>query len=231
MIKLVNLNKRYGEKVILDNVNLTINKGEIIGLLAPNAEGKSTLLKILGGQIVFDSGEYLLEGKEFNYKDKGRIGYMSDTALMPGGWEVNDCVDYYSRYFEKFNKEKCLGMLRKFGLKQDDKVKKLSKGQNEKLHLALALAIDGILYIMDEPLAAIDLIAREEIIGMILENFSPESTMIISSHLVADIEKMLDRVILLKSGKIIHNELVEDLRTNGKSVVKLYKEVYRNEAN
>lgn len=231
MIKLVNLNKRYGEKVILDNVNLTINKGEIIGLLAPNAEGKSTLLKILGGQIVFDSGEYLLEGKEFNYKDKGRIGYMSDTALMPGGWEVKDCVAYYARYFEKFNKEKCLSMLKAFGLKQDDKVKKLSKGQNEKLHLALALAIDGILYIMDEPLAAIDLIAREEIIGMILENFSPESTMIISSHLVADIEKMLDRVILLKSGKIIHNELVEDLRTNGKSVVKLYKEVYRNESN
>lgn len=231
MIKLVNLNKRYGEKVILDNVNLTINKGEIIGILAPNGEGKSTLLKILGGQIVFDSGNYYLEDKEFNYKDKGRIGYMSDNPLMPGDWYVKDCVAYYARYFEKFNKEKCLTMLKDFGLKQDDKVKKLSKGQNEKLHLALALAIDGILYIMDEPLAAIDLIAREEIIGMILENFSPESTMIISSHLVADIEKMLDRVILLKDGKIVRNELVENLRANGKSVVKLYKEVYRNEVN
>lgn len=231
MIKLVNLNKRYGDKVILDNVNLTINRGEIIGLLAPNAEGKSTLLKILGGQIVFDSGEYLLEDKRFNYKDKGRIGYMSDASLMPGGWYVKDCIAYYARYFDNFNKEKCEVMLKAFGLEEKDKVKKLSKGQNEKLHLALALAIDGILYIMDEPLAAIDLIAREEIIGMILENFSPESTMIISSHLVADIEKMLDRVMLLKGGKIVHNELVEDLRADGKSVVKLYKEVYKNEVN
>lgn len=231
MIKLVNLNKRYGEKVILDNVNLTINRGEIVGLLAPNAEGKSTLLKILGGQIVFDSGEYLIEDKEFTYRDKGRIGYMSDTPLMPGGWNVKDCVAYYERYFEKFNRDKCLAMVKEFGLKEGDKVKKLSKGENEKLHLALSLAIDGILYIMDEPLAAIDLIAREEIIGMILENFSPESTMIISSHLVADIEKMLDRVILLKEGKIVCNELVEDLRADGKSVVKLYREVYKNEAN
>ena len=227
MIKLVNLNKRYGEKVILDNVNLTINKGEIIGILAPNGEGKSTLLKILGGQIVFDSGKYYIEDNEFNYKDKGRIGYMSDSPLMPGGWYVKDCVAYYERFFESFNKEKCLKMLKDFGLKEEDKVKKLSKGQNEKLHLALALAIDGILYIMDEPLAAIDLIAREEIIGMILDNFSSESTMIISSHLVADIEKMLDRVILLKGGKIVQNELVENLRVNGKSVVKLYKEVYK----
>lgn len=228
MIKLVNMNKRYENKVILDNVTLNINRGEIIGLLAPNGEGKSTFLKILGGQITFDDGEYLFDGKKFSYKNKGDIGYMSDTPIMPGGWIIKDCVAYYKRYFKKFNKEKCLNMIEQFGLKEDDKVKKLSKGQNEKLHLALALSIDGALYIMDEPLAAIDLIAREEIIAMILENFSPESTMIISSHMVADIEKMLDRVILLKGGKIVYNDLVENLRENGKSVVKLYKEVYKN---
>lgn len=229
MIKLVNLNKSYDSKVILDNISLEINKGEIIGLLAPNAEGKSTFLKILGGQITFDSGKYYFQDKEFNYKDKGLIGYMNDTPIMPSSWRVKDCINYYEEHFEKFNVEKSVNILKRFHVNLDNKVKNLSKGENEKLHLALALGIDGVLYIMDEPLAAIDLIAREELIGIILENFSLESTMIISSHLIADIEKMLDRVILLKNGRIEKNLLVEDLRMEGKSVVKLYKEVYGHE--
>lgn len=226
MIKLVNLNKAYGKKKILDNINLEINKGEIIGLLAPNGEGKSTLLKILGGHIVFDSGEYVFQNKEFSYTDKNLIGYVSDAPLIPKGWKIKDSISYYKRYFKNFNEEKCLTMITDFKLNLNDKIKALSKGAVEKLHLALALSIDGVLYIMDEPLASIDLIAREEVIKMILENFNEESTIIISSHLVADIEKMLDRVILLKGGKIIHNELVENLRTKRKSVVDLYREVY-----
>ena len=107
MIKLVNLNKAYRDKVVLKNLNLEINKGEIIGLLAPNAEGKSTLLKILGGQITFDSGQYFFNGEEFNYKDKEVIGYMNDTAMIPKKWKVIDGIDYYSEYFKTFNKEKC----------------------------------------------------------------------------------------------------------------------------
>lgn len=228
MIKLVNLNKEYKDKIILKNLNLEINKGEIIGLLAPNAEGKSTLLKILGGQITFDSGEYFFDGKVFTYKDKEVIGYMNDTSIIPASWKVRDGIDYYSEYFKSFNTEKCLEMLEYFKINLKKRVKTLSKGESEKYHLALALSIEGQLYIMDEPLAAIDLIAREEVISMILDNFNIDSTIIISSHLVSDIEKMLDRVLLLKDGKIICNKLVEDLRSEGKSVVDLYKEVYGN---
>ena len=228
MIKLVNLNKAYRDKVVLKNLNLEINKGEIIGLLAPNAEGKSTLLKILGGQITFDSGQYFFNGEEFNYKDKEVIGYMNDTAIMPKKWKVIDGIDYYSEYFKTFNKEKCLDMLKYFKIDLKKRVKTLSKGESEKYHLSLALSIEGQLYIMDEPLAAIDLIAREEVISMILDNFNIDSTIIISSHLVSDIERMLDRVMLLKNGEIVCNKLVEDLRSEGKSVVDLYKEVYAN---
>lgn len=228
MIKLVNLNKAYGNKIILDNVNLEINKGEIIGLLAPNAEGKSTLLKILGGQISFDSGEYYFENSKFTYKDKGKIGYMSDTPIIIPSWKVKDGIDYYHEYFESFNRGKAEEMIRKFNIDFDSKVKKLSKGQVEKMHLALALSVEGVLYIMDEPLGAIDLISREDIIKMILDNFNFESTIIIASHLVSDIEKMLDRVILLKKGKIVQNRLVEDLRAQRKSVVEFYREVYGN---
>ena len=226
MIKLVNLNKAYRDKVVLKNLNLEINKGEIIGLLAPNAEGKSTLLKILGGQITFDSGQYFFNGEEFNYKDKEVIGYMNDTAIMPKKWKVIDGIDYYSEYFKTFNKEKCLDMLKYFKIDLKKRVKTLSKGESEKYHLSLALSIEGQLYIMDEPLAAIDLISREEVISMILDNFNIDSTIIISSHLVSDIERMLDRVLLLKNGEIVCNKLVEDLRVEGKSVVDLYKEVY-----
>ena len=226
MIKLVNLNKAYRDKVVLKNLNLEINKGEIIGLLAPNAEGKSTLLKILGGQITFDSGQYFFNGEEFNYKDKEVIGYMNDTAIMPKKWKVIDGIDYYSEYFKTFNKEKCLEMLKYFKIDLKKRIKTLSKGESEKYHLSLALSIEGQLYIMDEPLAAIDLISREEVISMILDNFNIDSTIIISSHLVSDIERMLDRVLLLKNGEIVCNKLVEDLRVEGKSVVDLYKEVY-----
>ncbi|MBP3917516.1 ABC transporter ATP-binding protein [Clostridium sp.] len=228
MIKIVNLNKVYRDKIVLKNLNLEINKGEIIGLLAPNAEGKSTLLKILGGQITFDSGEYLFNGEEFNYKDKEVIGYMNDTAIIPASWKVRDGIQYYSEYFKTFNEEKCLDMLKYFKIDLKRRVKTLSKGESEKYHLSLALSIEGQLYIMDEPLAAIDLIAREEVISMILDNFNIDSTIIISSHLVYDIERMLDRVLLLKNGEIICNKLVEDLRLEGKSVVDLYKEVYAN---
>ena len=228
MIKLVNLNKAYRDKVVLKNLNLEINKGEIIGLLAPNAEGKSTLLKILGGQITFDSGQYFFNGEEFNYKDKEVIGYMNDTAMIPKKWKVIDGIDYYSEYFKTFNKEKCLEMLKYFKIDLKKRIKTLSKGESEKYHLSLALSIEGQLYIMDEPLAAIDLISREEVISMILDNFNIDSTIIISSHLVYDIERMLDRVLLLKNGEIICNKLVEDLRLEGKSVVDLYKEVYAN---
>lgn len=228
MIKLMNLNKAYGKKVILNNISLDINKGEIIGLLAPNAEGKSTLLKILGGQIVFDSGDYFFLGETFDHTCKNHIGYMSDTPIMPNHWVGKDCISYYEDNFKLFNKSKCIDIFKKFNINLNSKLKTLSKGENEKLHLALALSIEGSLFILDEPLASVDLLAREEIIKMILENFSAESTMIISSHLVADIEKMLDRVILLKKGEIVKNQYVEDLRCEGKSVVDLYKEVYGN---
>ncbi|MGL5067454.1 MAG: AAA family ATPase [Sarcina sp.] len=158
---------------------------------------------------------------------KGTIGYMSDVPIISSDCNVNDALEYYSKYFKFFDKNKCEQMLKSFRVESTDEVKILSKGQSEKLHLALS--IKGSLYIMDEPLVAIDLIAREEIIRMILDNFDIESSIIISSHLVSEIEGVLDRVILLKEGSIVCNSLVEDLRGEGKSLVSLYKGVYGNE--
>lgn len=228
MIKLTGMNKKYGKKVILDHVNLKIPRGEIIGLLALNAMGKSTFLKILGGQICFDSGEYEFEGHPFIPQDKAYIGYMNDTKTLPLNWKVQDAVAYYKQYFTTFNENKCYELLQYFKIECHDRIKVLSKGQDEKLQLALCLSIEGSLYIMDEPLAAVDLIAREEIIKMILNNFDLNTTIIISSHLVRDIENILDRVWFLKDGKIVENTLVEDLRQSGHSVTSRYKEVFLN---
>ncbi len=228
MIKLTGMNKKYGKKVILDHVNLDVPRGEIIGLLAPNAMGKSTFLKILGGQICFDSGAYEFEGHKFIPQDKAYIGYMNDTKTLPLNWKVQDAVAYYKQYFTTFNENKCYELLKYFKIERHDRIKVLSKGQDEKLQLALCLSIEGSLYIMDEPLAAVDLIAREEIIKMILNNFDLNTTIIISSHLVRDIENILDRVWFLKDGKIVENMLVEDLRQSGHSVTSRYKEVFLN---
>lgn len=228
MIKLIGMNKRYGKKVILEDVNLEIPRGEIIGLLAPNAMGKSTFLKILGGQICFDSGSYEFEGHSFVPQDKAFIGYMNDTNTFPPNWKVQDTVAYYKQYFKTFNEMKCYELLNYFKIDCSDRIKVLSKGQDEKLQLALCLSIEGSLYIMDEPLAAVDLIAREEIIKMILNNFDLNTTIIISSHLVRDIENILDRVWFLKDGRFVENCLVEDLRAKGHSVISRYKEVFLN---
>ncbi|HAX73488.1 MAG TPA: ABC transporter ATP-binding protein [Firmicutes bacterium] len=226
MIELKNVNKKYNEKIILDNVSLHIPRGEIIGLLAPNAVGKSTFLKILAGQICMNSGTYLFNGEEFKPAHKASIGYMNENDTFPISWKVGEVIEYYKTYFTTFNAKKCRDMLAEFKISEHDKLKVLSKGTLEKFYLSLALAIEGSLYILDEPLAAVDLVAREEIIKMMMEKFDLDTTLIISSHLVNDIETLLDRVLFLKDGKIVENTLVEDLRMQGKSVVTRYKEVF-----
>lgn len=226
MIKLKGIGKGYGNGVVLRGLDLEINRGEIIGLLGPNGEGKSTLVRILAGLITDYGGNYEFEGKPFDYTCKNHIGYMNDTPIIPKGWRVIHAIDYYKRNFTTFNEEKVLNLLKRFEINIEEKMRELSKGAVEKVHLALALSIDAKLYILDEPFGAIDLIAREEIIRIILDNFNSESTIIIVSHLVRDVEKMLDRVVLLKDRKIEQNVLVEDLRFEGKSVADLYREVF-----
>ena len=228
MIKLRGIKKNYGQKIILDHVDLDIERGEIIGLLAPNEMGKTTFLKILGGQICFDGGEYEFEGHPFVPADKAFIGYLNDIQTLPKTWEVKEAVNYYKQYFKTFNENKCWELLTYFKINEQSKIFNMSKGDNEKLQLALCLSIEASLYILDEPLVAVGLLARIEIIKMILNNFDLRTTIIFSSHLVRDVDKILDRIWLLKDGKIIENVLIEDLRQQGNSVMSCYKEVFTN---
>lgn len=228
MIKLRGIKKSYGKKMILDGVDLDIERGEIIGLLAPHGMGKTTFLKVLGGQICFDDGEYEFEGHPFVPTDKAFIGYMNDIRTLPTNWEVKEAVNYYKQYFKTFNESKCQELLTYFKINEQSKISNLSKGDNEKLQLALCLGIEASLYILDEPLVAVGLLTRLEIIKMILDHFDLKTTIIFSSHLVRDIDTILDRIWILKDGKIVEDVRIKDLRQQGNSVMSCYKEVFTN---
>lgn len=229
MLELKNITKEYGKNKILNNINLTISPNEIIGLLSPNGEGKTTLMKIIGGIITKYSGEVLLNNEKINYKSKNKIVYMRDRGIFPLKWSVEDTVNYYNKYFRNYKIDNTLKILDEFNISRRSSIGSLSLGQEEKVSLALTLGVDADIFMLDEPLANIDVIAREDILKTIVTEFKEGSTMIISTHLIGDIENIFDRVLFLKKGQIIQNKLVDDIREEGKSVVEFYKEVYRYE--
>lgn len=231
MLEVKNLTKKYGDYVVLNNINLKFNTNEIIGFLAPNGEGKTTFMKILGGLITKYSGEVLLNGEKINYKSRNKIAYMTDRNIIPESWSIEEALAYYNKYFKDYQREKTLDVLKRFRLNTFSKIGTLSLGNKEKVSLALTLGINAEVYMLDEPLASVDVLAREDILKTIVTEFSENSTMLISTHLIQDIEKIFDRVILLDRGSIVENRLVDEIRESGKSVVDFYKAVYRYENN
>lgn len=231
MLEVKNLTKKYGDYVVLNNINLKFNTNEIIGFLAPNGEGKTTFMKILGGLITKYSGEVLLNGEKINYKSRNKIAYMTDRNIIPESWSIEEALAYYNKYFKDYQREKTLDVLKRFRLNTFSKIGTLSLGNKEKVSLALTLGINAEVYMLDEPLASVDVLAREDILKTIVTEFSEKSTMLISTHLIQDIEKIFDRVILLDRGSIVENRLVDEIRESGKSVVDFYKAVYRYENN
>ncbi|MGL5151998.1 MAG: ATP-binding cassette domain-containing protein [Clostridium sp.] len=226
MIELKGITKSYKYKNVLNNINLELKEGEIVGILGPNAEGKSTLIKILAGHINDYTGVYLFNDRNFEPIYKEQIGYVSDKAILSKGWTVRDSVEYYDKYFNTFDKEKANMLLGRFGIDFRRKIKYLSKGESEKVHLALALSIKGVLYLLDEPLASVDIIGREEIMNTIVESFDEKSSMIIVSHLVRDVECILDRALFLKNGVFVSDVRVKEIREEGISLVDIYKNMY-----
>ncbi|MEG0134129.1 MAG: ABC transporter ATP-binding protein [Clostridium sp.] len=226
LLELKDITKVYGGRKVLNSINLSIGENEIIGLLAPNGEGKSTLMKIISGVITAYSGEVLLRGEKTTYKSRNKIALMPDKEFIPSTWKVSDAIKYYNKYFDGFNREKTESILERFRISKDSTIGELSLGSSEKVSLALTMGVDADIFLLDEPLAAVDIIAREDILKTIITDFKEGSTVIISTHLIRDIEKVFDRVVLLDRGSIVANEIVDDIRDDGKSVVDFYKEVY-----
>ncbi len=223
------LNKDYGNKKILKDVNVTIEKGRIIGLLGPNGSGKTTLIKLINGLLVPTSGNVLVLGSKPGVESKKIISYLPERTYLPDNETIEQIIQYFSDFYFNFHVEKAYELLEKLKINPKDKLKTLSKGNKEKVQLALVMSRDADVYILDEPIGGVDPVARDYILSLILDNFKEEATLIISTHLIADIEKILDEVIFIHEGKIVLQSSADELRMQYKgSIENAFKEVFKN---
>lgn len=228
LLEIKDLTKRYGKKTALNNVNLVVEKGHIIGLLGPNGSGKTTLIKIVNGLLTPSSGEVLVNGNPVGINSKKVVSYLPDVNYLNMNQKVSELIKMFMLFYEDFNAERAYEMLEKLNINPNDNLKSLSKGTKEKVQLILVMSRDADLFILDEPIAGVDPAARDYILNLIISNYNPESTIIISTHLIADIEKILDQVIFLKNGNIERFTSVEDIREKeGKSVDGIFREVFK----
>lgn len=203
MIELVNIEKRFGNKRVLRNINLNLQEGKVYGLFGPNGVGKTTLLKIMAGYNKKTSGEYKINGLDFTYENKDHITFISDKEIFYGWMKIKDAVKYYKDFFTDFDEEKCLRLVRMMKLEADDKINVLSKGMKARLKVALAISRDAKLYLLDEPLGGLDPVSRKIILDTIKTLMNQNGILIITSHLVNDVADIIDHVLFISEGEII----------------------------
>ena len=227
IVNISNLTKKYNNNFALDNLSLELESGNVVGLLGPNGSGKTTLIKILAGIMKSYTGEVFIDGNEPGPITKSYVSYLPDRGFLNNFSKISDCLKYFQDFFIDFDIEKCRRILNSLSLDENLKVSSLSKGMNEKLHLSIVLARKAKLYILDEPIAGVDPVARDEILKTIIDNIEPDSSMIICTHLVRDIENIFDEVAFISNGKIIEYNSTENIRIeNGVSVEERYKEIF-----
>lgn len=228
LVSIEDLTKRYGSKTAIDKLNLELDGGQIIGLLGPNGSGKTTLIKMMNGLLVPNSGRIRIEGNKIGVETKALVSYLPDQTYLNMNQKVSEIISFFADFYSDFDVDRAYSMLEKLGINADDRLKKMSKGTKEKVQLILVMSRRAKLYILDEPIAGVDPAARDYILDVILSNYDPDSTIIISTHLISDIEKILDRAIFIRDGKIVMNSSVDDIRMNeGKSVDSLFREVFK----
>ena len=212
LVKCNNLCKEFDNEQILKNINLTIPKGRIVGLLGKNGMGKTTLLKLINDLLTPTSGEVLINGKKPGVNSKRVISYLPERTYLDKSMKVSQILTFFEEFYDNFNKEKAIKLLKDLDLDVNSKVNKMSKGMQEKLQLILVMSRDAELYILDEPLGGVDPATRDYILDTILSNFSEGASIIISTHLISDIERILDEVIFIDKGEIILTSSADELR-------------------
>lgn len=227
IIEIHGLTKKYRNKLALDNLSLNIKKGGVIGILGPNGSGKTTLMKILTGLLRANKGNVLIDGEEPGVYTKSIVSYLPDRSFLYDWMSINDAIKFFDDFFEDFDEGKAIDLLEFMELKPSMKVKELSKGMHEKLNLSLILARNAKVYVIDEPIAGVDPVARDQILDAINKNYNKESTMIITTHLVRDMESLFDDVAFLRDGKIDLIGNAENLREERQMQIDdLYKEIF-----
>lgn len=228
ILKCQNLSKYYGTVRALDNVSLQIRPGQIVGLLGPNGSGKTTLIKLICGLLTLSDGTVEVGGYAPGVEAKRMISYLPDRLCLNPSLTIRDTIRYYSDFFADFVPERARDMLCSLQLDERLRLRALSKGGQEKLQLILTMSRDAKLFILDEPIGGVDPATRDYILRTIISNYTPDAAVIISTHLISDIENALDRVIFLQQGRIVMDQTVDAIReTYGRSVDSLFREVFR----
>ena len=222
-----NLTKKYGSKVALDNISLSINSGKITGLLGPNGSGKTTLIKIASGILSASEGEVMAGGNRIGVESKKIVSYLPERPYFSPGMKVSETIKFFKDFYSDFSEDAAAEMLKSLEIKMDARIRTLSKGNREKVQLVLVMSRKAKLYLLDEPMGGVDPAARDFILKTILMNYNEEAGVIISTHLISDVEKVLDDVIFIRKGKMILHESVDQIRSEkGKSVDALFREVF-----
>jgi ABC-2 type transport system ATP-binding protein len=222
------LRKSFGGKTALDGVDLTVGRGKIVGLLGPNGSGKTTLMKIANGLLCPTGGELTINGAKPGPETKKIVSYLPDADYLPDWMTVTQLVNMFGDFYSDFSREKADGMLKTLSIDGKERLKTLSKGTKEKVQLILAMSREAQLYMLDEPIGGVDPAARDYILNTIIGNYSENASVMISTHLIADIEPVLDEAVFINRGRIVLHKSVDDIRTeNGKSVDEVFREVFR----
>lgn len=227
-IQVQSLTKKYGSFPALNNLSFSLDEGNVVGLLGENGCGKTTLLKVLAGLMVRYDGEVTVAGERPGPASKAKVSFLPDESFLADGSRIEFCAQQYADYFDDFNRAKFDDLLQFFRLEPQMKLSQLSKGMREKAQIALAMSRDAKVFLLDEPISGVDPAARDVILRAIVRNLEPDSLVLISTHLIADIEPVLDRVIMMRYGQVLIEGSVDDLRTqHGKSMDQLFREVYQ----
>jgi len=223
-----NLTKKFGSKTALLDANLSIERGRIVGLLGPNGSGKTTLIKLANGLLTPTFGEILINGMTPGVETKKAVSYLPDQNYLPDWMKVEDIITFFSDFYDNFSSRKAYDMLSRLNIDKESRLKTLSKGTKEKVQLILVMSREADLYLLDEPIGGVDPAARDYILNTIISNYNENATVLISTHLIADVEKVLDDIIFINNGSIILTDTVDNIRENkGQSVDSLFREVFK----
>lgn len=228
LIELKNVSKVFDKKCVLDNVSLTIPKGRIVGLLGKNGAGKSTIIKLINDLLVPTSGEVLINGEKPSLESKKIISYLPERTYLNKSMKVREAITYMKDFYSDFDENKAYELLKDLNLDFDIKINKMSKGMQEKVQLILVMSRSSDIYILDEPLGGVDPATRDYILDTILSNFKEGATIIISTHLIQDIERILDDIIFVDKGKVVLSGTSDDLRSEyGTSIDEIFRREFK----